>query len=717
MKGKGFFSHKVFRIGAVSLLIFAAVAALEIAGVFSYLEYKAYDARVLLFAGSTRPSEDIVLILLDQNSLDWAQQTRGWGWPWPRSAYGEITRFMQAGGARAVVFDVMFTEPSVYGPEDDAAFASASEDFGKLVQTLFFSSSVAAETSWSGYAPRPGFSIRGYEPSDEVMTGALFPVPELSRTASSMGSIRAKRDSDDVIRRNSLFVEFDGEIVPAISLSALAVGEGMENPELVWDKSGRMVSLGRYTIPVKDGNALVRFRGNLERYIPYNAEQILRSCDALLAGEEPLLYPEDFADKYVFFGFYAPGLFDMFTTPISSVYPGVGMHITMLDNILQNDFIRESPAAVVFVMILLCSVIGCAVVFAQDSNVRSVAGLIGTLVLLAAAACAGYAGGVWVPVVSPLAALALGFFVSILIRYNTEGRQKRYLKAAFQQYLSPVVIDELISHPDRLKLGGERREISIFFSDLQGFTSISERLSPEDLTELLNEYLSAMTDIILDSGGTIDKYEGDAIIAFWNAPTDQPDHALRALQATIACQRRLEELRPYFREKTGAELLMRIGLNTGFAVVGNMGSSKRFDYTMLGDSVNLAARLEGLNKQFGTYTMCTRATRDAALQPGIGDADSLRFRELSRVAVVGKKEAVTVFEPMLPDEYEGRKDLLAGFDAGRELFYAGDFSAALASFEALGERDPAAVHYAEKCRELLRYPPDQWQGVWQAVSK
>ncbi|MDR2897417.1 MAG: adenylate/guanylate cyclase domain-containing protein, partial [Spirochaetaceae bacterium] len=680
MKGRGFFSHKITKIGVVSLLVFAVVAALEWGQVFSYLEYKAYDARVLLFAKTTRPSDDIVLILLDQNSLDWAQQTRGWGWPWPRSAYGEITRFLQAGGAKSVVFDVMFTEPSVYGSEDDAAFASASKDYGKLVQTLFFGSSLATETAWVGYAPRSGFTIQGYKPSTELMTEALFPVQELSLSAVSLGNIRATRDNDDVIRRNSLFVEFDGEIVPSLALSALAVGEGMENPELVWDKSGRKVSFGQYTIPVKDGNALVRFRGDLNRYIPYNAEQILRSSDAVIAGEEPPLYPEDFADKYVFFGFYAPGLFDMFTTPISSVYPGVGMHITMLDNLLQNDFIQELPEAIVFIMILFFAAAGSLLVLALSGNTHSVTGLSGAAVLLVAAACIGYIGGVWIPVVSPLAALAVSFFVSLLIQYNTEGRQKRYIKAAFQQYLSPVVIEELISHPERLKLGGERREISIFFSDLQGFTTISERLSPEALTELLNEYLTAMTDIILDSGGTIDKYEGDAIIAFWNAPTDEPDHALRALKAAMICQQKLAELRPYFKEKCGVDLLMRIGLNTGLAVVGNMGSNKRFDYTMLGDSVNLAARLEGLNKQFGTYTMCTKATMTAALEH-LRDDDTLHFRELSRVAVVGKKEAVIVFEPLFPQEYEERKELLTGFDVGREFFYAGEFSAALTAFE------------------------------------
>ena len=197
-----------------------------------------------------------------------------------------------------------------------------------------------------------------------------------------------------------------------------------------------------------------------------------------------------------------------------------------------------------------------------------------------------------------------------MIYYTTEGRQKLFIKNAFKQYLSPAVIEELIQHPERLKLGGERRVLSIFFSDLEGFTGISEGLEPEELTALLNEYLSAMTDIIQEEGGTVDKYEGDAIIAFWNAPLLQPDHAERCVRAALRCQEKLAEMRPAFRERIGKDLRMRIGINSGPAVVGNMGSHTRFDYTMLGDAVNLAARLEGINKQFGTYTILSQATLD-----------------------------------------------------------------------------------------------------------
>ena len=216
------------------------------------------------------------------------------------------------------------------------------------------------------------------------------------------------------------------------------------------------------------------------------------------------------------------------------------------------------------------------------------------------------------------------------LNYVTEGRQKAFYRHAFKHYLSPVVIDRLLEEPSRLKLGGERRELSIFFSDLQGFSSISERLDPQALTTLLNDYLSDMTDIILEEEGTVDKYEGDAIIAFWNAPLTQPDHALRACRAALRCQQKLRERNQEFLQRAGSAFWMRIGINTGPVVVGNMGSRQRFDYTVLGDAANLASRLEGANKAFGTDTMVAEST-------WIQTNGQLKGREIGLLRVVGRQ--------------------------------------------------------------------------------
>jgi len=322
-----------------------------------------------------------------------------------------------------------------------------------------------------------------------------------------------------------------------------------------------------------------------------------------------------------------------------------------------------------------------------------------------------YRFGFWLPLVVQEAGVVVTLFSAGLIYYTTEGRQKMFIKNAFKQYLSPAVIEQIIMHPERLKLGGERRMLSIFFSDLEGFTGISEGLDPEALTNLLNVYLSAMTDIIHEEGGTVDKYEGDAIIAFWNAPLEQADHAVRCVTAALRCQARLAQMRPEFRKKLGKDLNMRIGINTGLAVVGNMGSHSRFDYTMIGDAVNLAARLEGINKQFGTYTMISQTSLEQM-------TGAFPVREVSRVAVVGRSEPVVVYEPYLPGTIdESKQAALNRFSEALELFYRGDFNGAQSIFSDLAKEDAVSRAYVLKCRELIEHPPVDWQGVWVITTK
>jgi adenylate cyclase len=219
-----------------------------------------------------------------------------------------------------------------------------------------------------------------------------------------------------------------------------------------------------------------------------------------------------------------------------------------------------------------------------------------------------------------------------------------------------------------------------------------------------------MTDIILEEGGTVDKYEGDAIIAFWNAPLDQEDHAIRGVRAALRCQQKLAELRPGFKERVGRDIKARIGMNTGSVVVGNMGSHQRFDYTFLGDAGNLAARLEGINKQFGTFFMISEFTLERL-------GNTFAARELSRVRVVGKAKPVTVYEPMLREDHTAQTDILAVFDAGLHAYYRGDFRAAIEAFETIREQDPPAAAYLRKCKDLVANPPEKWDGVWVMTEK
>ena len=318
----------IFRTVVISITVSALVLVLNSLGVFQRLENILYDSRMVHTASYNRPSDEIAVILVDQDSIDWANQEFGWSWPWERKAYGQIVDFFNLGNAAAVTFDVLFTEPSVYGPEDDATFAQFCSDYGRVVQTVFFDQQHGNKTEWKESAPLPPVSF-GNEFGTEPM---LFPIDEISKTTAVLGSITSTSDSDKTIRRASAYRKYGSYYIPTLGLAPLfAAGEEIPDP-LTEPKEGRYL----------------RFQNSLENYVPYSAGQILQSYYAIQEGKEPLLDPKMFEDMYVFFGFYAPGLFDICSTPISATYPGVGVHITFLDNYLQDSFLKPSPFFVYF---------------------------------------------------------------------------------------------------------------------------------------------------------------------------------------------------------------------------------------------------------------------------------------------------------------------------------------------------------------------------------
>jgi adenylate cyclase len=337
---------------------------------------------------------------------------------------------------------------------------------------------------------------------------------------------------------------------------------------------------------------------------------------------------------------------------------------------------------------------------------------LGLLVVPAALSGLGFAAGRWTALILPTGGVLFAVIAAAVLNYAVEGKQRRFLKSAFRHYLSPHVIDRVVANPDLLQLGGERREVTSFFSDVAGFTSMSESLGAEGLVALLNEFLTAMTDIILDEGGTLDKYEGDAIIAFWNAPLDAADHALRACRAALACQARLAELGPDFEKRFGHRLRMRIGLNTGPAVVGNMGSARRFDYTAMGDTINLAARLEGACKAYGISTLAGEATIAAA-------GPSILSREIDRLRVVGKSQPVRIFEIVGLRNDLGPEPMarLAAFQDVLEAYRRRAWAEAETKAAALAG-DPVAAVYAARCaRFRLEPPPADWDFVYELKTK
>jgi adenylate cyclase len=687
-------------------------AALWLPGLLELFEAKTWDLRARLLAREGRETGQVVTILLDQYSLNWAKQ-QGVDWPWPRSLYAMIADFCKAGGAKAVVFDVLYTEETNEDVGEDEALARGLSENGRAIGAMNLARNAGQGPSakWPVDLPPPRTSVSGldaWQPRNISFPFAEFPISAVSRNVALLANTNLPPDpSDGVYRREPLLNTFDGHIVPSEALAAWL----LTHPGGALSIRPGVLTAGDTRVSIdSDGRAILRYRGPSLTHEHYTAASVLNSQQQILEGKTPELKPEVLRGKYVLFGFTAPGLFDLKPTPMGT-YPGVEVNATMLDNLLSGDFMRAVPVILTVLLLLLLSIGAGIAVSSVSGGVPSALIYVAFLPLAPALAVAAYALGYWLQMV----VLELGALFSLvggsLVSYATEGRQKRYIKGAFKQYLSPLVIEELIAHPERLKLGGEKRELTIFFSDIQGFTTISEALGAEGLTTLLNEYLTAMGDIIQEEGGTIDKYIGDAIVAFWNAPLEQRDHATRGIRAALRCQARLTEIRPSFKERFGKELYARIGLNTGPVTVGNMGSLSRFNYTMLGDAANLASRLEGINKYFHTYVMVS-----ASVMEQVGNAYPVR--ELSRVAVVGRREPVTVYEPMLPEQYAARKPTLEIFSRGLQEYYAGRFAEARRIFEEIAGSDPPAAAYTEKCAQLAAQPPGSgWNGVWVMTEK
>ena len=532
-----------------------AAAALSLAlwltGGLDRAEHLTWDWRVQQAARPSPASDSIALVLLDQPSLDWGRVENAWPWPWPREVYTAVVGFCRRGGARTVTFDVLFTEPSLFGVYDDQLLGEVLAARPDNVGACFVTG--AGEVTW---------------PIAEVRTGA-----------ARLGNVAGHPDADGVVRRAVLAVPAADTLLSSLGLATYELAESA----LVFDSD----------------RPRVLAYAPLGSYPAYSAAAVIQSELRLLEGGEPVIDPDQLRGKHVFVGFSAPGLLDQRPTPLSRVSPGVVVHATVLDNLLAGRFMTPAPVAAVAVAVLLLSVLAALLAVRTASPVWQVALFVVGLPLPLLLGLAAYPLHVWWPVVPLGLGITLALVGGLGLNWATEGRQRRFLKQAFRHYLSPHVIDRLVDDPSRLQLGGERRTLSIFFSDLAGFTSLGERLDAESLTTLLNLYLSAMTDIILEEGGTLDKYEGDAIIAFWNAPLDQPDHALRAARTAMRCQQELETRQQLWQHHSGTTLSMRIGVHTGPVVVGNLGSRQRFDYTVLGDAANLASRLEGANKVFG----------------------------------------------------------------------------------------------------------------------
>ncbi|MFC2075455.1 CHASE2 domain-containing protein [candidate division KSB1 bacterium] len=498
----------------------------------------------------------------------------------------------------------------------------------------------------------------------------------------------------ETIERNHRIADLltaDGDM----TIEAVADGIGVDNVESI-NREYNLLS------------GIINSPGHIE------VDHPLYFTDLMVAGKP--ITREDFKDKVLFYGLTATGTHDLNPMPFNPRYPMLGLHANAFNTILTRKFIHRPEE---FGNALMMLVIGLMMGFLLP-RFRPVVGALFVMLLALVYLMASFFlfkyRGTWIDVTGPVAIITLSYLVITFYNYITEEREKKYIKGAFQHYLSPTVIEQLVDNPDMLSLGGERKVLTAYFSDVAGFSSISEKLEPEELVSLLNEYLTEMCDIILDYEGTVDKFEGDAIIAFFGAPISYDDHAKRACFACLDMQSRLVELRKVWAEQSRPVLNVRMGVNTGAMVVGNMGSKTRMDYTMMGDSVNLAARLEGAGKQYGIYTMISQFTLDVA-------GEFLEVRELDRIRVMGKEEPVYVYELLsrAGELNSDQKTLVTGYNRGLELYKGAKFKEAGAEFSSLLKDFPddgPAKTYVARCEEFrAEPPPSEWDGVYVLKSK
>ena len=677
------------RSAIVALICFIITAMLQLAGVFNFFENKTYDRRMIFASKYKTACDDISFIIVDQDSIDWAKENYGWGWPWPREAYGKMIDFITAGNARSVAFDILYTEPSVYGESDDDALALAEENSGIVIQPLNV--------------------LIDYE---KGIAKGQPPIRKIKDAAAILGAVVSDKDDDDIIRRGRLEYTFDGVTYPTLGTAPVFM-EG-EQDEL--NKLPRL----------KDGTILLRYQKDIDEYYPYSAYDILHSNDIYNGDVEPeedeyYFDPDEFEDKYVFVAYYAPGLYDICSTPVSQVFPGVGVHITTLDNYLTDSFMHKVPDFLVYIWIFILTLLGSFIVaFASTRNSQRK-----TVVFMAVGFVFGaalsiiipyvlFAKGFWLMLVAPFVSFFLSFLICVALSLSIEGKQKRFITSAFSQCLSKDVVNQIMNDPSSFTLGGKNFQMTAIFTDIQKFSSFSELLTAAQLGSLLNYYLTKMSDIIIDEHGTVYKYEGDAIVALVGAPVEMSDHAQRACAAAIKMKKAEavmnEEIvniasgeKPASMEQDLYDafkimvenkkvIFTRIGMNSGEMIAGYFGSENKKNYTMMGNNVNLASRLEGVNKQYHTNgILISAATRDLL-------GDQFIVRSLDRVRVVNVNTPLRLYE-LLETREEASPELLKYVDDWEKafaLFEAKDYKSAAEQFKALAaqnEKDNVVRYY------------------------
>ncbi len=679
------FTPKLLGIGLTLLVLLLYIVGNPL---LDTLELKTYDMRVLNLA-SAPPDEKIAIAAIDEKSL--AALGR---WPWSRDTVARVVERLDEFGARVIVFDVLFSESE--GAADERLRRAIAKS-GRTVLSIAFlfdedeTKHVDMERARTAFATIdkqevPIVRHRGDQP---VRTGepkgVIVNLPPLQAAAKYAGHFNIGPDRDGTLRWATLVVPYRDRYFPSGDVQAARALTNDSELTLHTDSDGvNALVVGGQTIASDNhGRALIRYYGPERSFTTFSIADMF----------DPRFDARVLKDRIVLIGATAKGIGDIRVTPYSPAFPGVEVRATIIQNILRNDFIRH-PGWMAGLEMALLLILGIAL-----SLILPRLNLTTASALVAALAAVYLIGGfylftlqhLWLNLIYPTFLLVLLFVSTTLVQYFLTDTERRRIKSAFQHYVPAKLVDEITQNIESLKLGGEKRELTVLFSDVRGFTTLAETLEPEELVRLLNMYLTRMTAQVFRHDGLLDKYMGDAIMAVYGAPIPRPDHAVAACHTALDMVRELRALQQQWQNEQRPMLDIGIGINTGPMIVGNMGSEDRFDYTVIGDAVNLGSRIEHLNKRYGTHVIISEFTYNQ-----VRDAFQA-VREIDVARVRGREAPVRVYE-LIPDDEYPNLDWLEDFARARDCFHRGDAAKARGLFDQLVKavNDPVSRYYLER---------------------
>jgi len=657
------------------------------------VELKTYDMR--LRALPSAPPQFVTIAAIDEQSL--AKLGR---WPWSRTTFTALAERLDQLGARVIAFDLFFPERE--SARVDAQFARAISSTKKVVLGTVFIDRQAEmrhlgpaglAAARLAIAPQAIAEVQAETFRMDEPYGVLVNIVELQGAATYVGHIDVPPDADGVVRRAPLIRRFDRRYFPAFDVQVARTFLQKEVPTLDIAAYGIAgIRLGERYIPLdEEGRLLVRHR-KPGSFAKVSIADILeqRADPALVRG------------RVVLVGNTAVGIGDARVTPYGATLPGVEIRASIIESLLQGDALQRPEWMMVLDIAFMAAAALLLIILLPRLGVTG-GGVLAAGVLAGYVALALYlfrSEGLWLNLVYPTLLIALLFATETLVEYFFTFSEKRYLKRAFAHYVPPTVVDDLVADTDKLRLGGEKRELTVLFSDIRGFTTLSEAMAPEDLVKLMNEYFTVMTEKVFQQRGSLDKYIGDAIMALFGAPVAEPRHAACACRAAIEMVRALQPLRESWRARGIPSIDIGVGINTGPMVVGNMGSASRFNYTVVGDAVNLASRIEHLNKEYGTSILLSEYTYEPV-------KDEFRAaREVDMVRVRGRAQPVRLYELFADDHaFAWLDDYRAAYAVMRE----GDMLRAAGLFSALHARtgDGVSAFHALNCTTPRRRRVDE----------